>query len=85
MNPAGETQDWIKMQMEDHSLLIRLESKVDTFITSQLDHETRLRVLESESKRWEGGIKALRWLVAILGLIATLVEPLIAWYVGTHH
>lgn len=84
MNPTGETQDWIKMQMEDHSLLIRLETKVDSFITSQNDHEVRLRTLEKDAEGRDGSLRALKWLVGALGTLAAIIEPLVAWYVGTH-
>ena len=44
-----------KLQRADHDALVRVETKIDAFITSQADHETRLRLIESNT----GGAKEL--------------------------
>jgi len=79
-NVEGMTEraDLEKMQREDHDALIRVEAKIDNFISSQADHEVRLRSLENTF----GTIKGLKWSIGIIGTILVLATPFIIYFMS---
>lgn len=70
-----------QMQQSDHDLLVTLVAKVDAFIagqmTSQNDHEARIRVLEQSKTTFDGGAVARREMSGtVKWVIATLIAVL---------
>lgn len=74
----------------DHDILIRLNENVQSMreemrqVTANLntqyaDHEARLRVIEAASERQEGANRAFRVLLGAIGIIATIIEPIVLW------
>lgn len=83
MGSGEDSQTINKMQLEDHSTLIRIEATLTAFITENrasnlvnattiTDHESRLRNLESDSAQLKGSRNSQRWMLAIVGAIASL-------------
>lgn len=73
-----------KLQRQDHDALIRVETKIDSFISAQADHEARIRIVESNNDKLQGTIRGLRWALGIGLSLAGLVEPMVFFYLGTH-
>jgi len=65
--------------ISDHDLLIRLDTKIDQFLSAQADHELRLRTVESDRDKALGSIRTLKGLSALLLLIATCAGALATW------
>lgn len=69
----------------DHDLLVRLDTKVDGFIASQVDHETRLRVLEKLTEQENGSHKSKNstWNWITVGILVTVgvAQTIIAFFV----
>lgn len=68
-------------QMTDHDILISLNVKVDQFIAGQADHESRLRVLETEKEQLQGSIKTLKGLITGVGILSAVIAAVAAWIV----
>lgn len=80
MNDPGQLSN------TDHDLLVRLDTKVDGFISSQVDHETRLRVVEKLTEQGIGSHKGSattwNWISTSLLVLAAVVEPVVILYVA---
>lgn len=70
-------RDLEELQRADHDVLTRVEAKIDSFISGQADHETRIRLLEGDGDRLAGTVKGLRWSIAAMGAVIGLIEPFI--------
>jgi hypothetical protein len=63
----------------DHDLLIRIETKVDSFLAASSDHEVRLRGVEADREQLQGSIRALKAVAGALGLFVAAFGALAAW------
>lgn len=63
----------MEQQHNDHDLLIRIDTKLDSYIQSSnvilTDHEARLRIVERIVQR----VKGIQWLIAIGVPVATAI------------
>lgn len=85
----ANNMDLDKLQREDHDRLVRLEGKIDTFIALQgdvkaeiSDHESRMRLLESESNSNKGTLKGIKWVIGIVITVIGILEPLVLLYLS---
>lgn len=87
------------LSSSDHDLLIQISvtqtamreemRQTNTQSTTQLaDHEARIRVLErnddTKSGSRQGTSGSIKWILAILGTVAGVAEPLLMLYIGLH-
>lgn len=90
--------DTASTSTSDHDLLIQLNVNVtsmrdemrqsNTQLNGQIaDHETRIRILERHDDTNKGSKQGVgnsaKWMIAALGAIAAVVEPIIMVYLGT--
>lgn len=68
--------------LSDHDLLIRLDAKMDNFITGQSDQEVRIRSLEAGDEQRKGAIVTLRIFGGISVFVVGAVEPIILHYLS---
>ena len=77
------------VQTADHDMLVRLETKVDIFISSQNDHEIRLRIMEKQAESRDGISKGMstswRWLLVGVGLLISVSNLLTPYLVSAHN
>lgn len=99
MNAPKTPQDWTNLQFDDHTTLIRVETKMDS-LTNELrqtnaaslatssDHEARLRVLEVDRDRnlgsQTGTDRVKNTLFAVIGICVGIITAY-ATYVATYH
>lgn len=63
----------------DHDLLIRIETKVDAFLAAQVDHETRLRIVEADREQIQGSLRVLKGIAGILGFFVAAASMIATW------
>lgn len=94
MGSEEDSQTMNKVQLEDHSTLIRIEATLVAFITemrsgnanaaiTQADHEKRIRDLESDNAQLKGSRNSQRWMLGVIGVIASLT-PFITFLIEHH-
>lgn len=83
-NYSGKLQAQV-MQQADHDTLVRLETKMDNFLTTASDHEIRLRGLEKSDESNKGKTSQSNRNITVILTVANVLMGALAIYFGIHH